>query len=122
MEREHAERSESRTSSCSDTDSDTVSEPDLCCNSEDTESEAEHLETRRCGALLTLHTASVEQNGKQGGEQDSENDSKVEKMRNKDDHESDEEEDEMVNSRTGLTEAVHWHVYSVLLCRGVDKL
>lgn len=96
MERERAERSGSRTSSSSDTDSDTVSEPDSCSNSEDTASEPEHLETRRCGALLAFtNTASLGQKGKQGGEQESENDSKEEKMRNKDD---DEEEDEMVNS------------------------
>lgn len=98
MERERAERSGSRTSSSSDTDTDTVSEPDLCSNSEDTASEPEHLETRRCGALLAFSDpASLGQKGKQGGEQESEPDSTEEKMRNKDDHESD-EEDEMVNS------------------------
>lgn len=92
MEREQAERSGSRTSSSSDTDTDTVSEPELCCNSEETESESEHLDTHSCGALLTLHTASLEQKGKL----ESANDSKDEKMRN--DHECDEEEAEMVNS------------------------
>ncbi|KAK3527184.1 hypothetical protein QTP86_014596, partial [Hemibagrus guttatus] len=95
MEGEQAERSGSQTSFSSDTDTDTVSEPDLSCNSEETESEPEHLETRRCGAL---HTASLEQKGKQGGEQESENDSKDDKMRNKDEHECDEEEDEMLDN------------------------
>lgn len=102
MEREQAERSGSRTSSGTDTDTDTdtdtASEPDLCCNSEDTASEPEHLERRRCGASLPFTTtASLEQKGKQDTEQKPENDSKEEKMRNKDDHEADEEEDEMVN-------------------------
>lgn len=100
MEREQADRSGRIQTSDTDTDTntetDTVSEPDLCCNSEETESDPEHLETRRCGALLTLHT---EQKGKQGGEQESENDSKDDKMRNNDEHEEEEEEeDEMVNS------------------------
>ncbi|GAA6105760.1 microtubule-associated serine/threonine-protein kinase 4 isoform X1 [Tachysurus ichikawai] len=101
MEREQAERSGSRTSSSSDTDTDTVSEPELCCNSEETESESEHLDTHSCGALLTLHTASLEQKGKL----ESANDSKDEKMRN--DHECDEEEAEMVTGdgrwETGLS-------------------
>lgn len=115
MEREQAERSGSRTSSTSDSDSDTdtLSEPDFSCNSEDTESEPEHLEAHRCGALLTSHTASPERKGKQGGEQESENDCKEEKMRNKDDHESDEEQDEMVNRPRN--ETAHWHVESILL-------
>ncbi|XP_034156733.2 microtubule-associated serine/threonine-protein kinase 4 isoform X5 [Pangasianodon hypophthalmus] len=105
MEKEQAERSGSRASSSSDTDtdtdtdSDTVSEPDSCCHStEATESEPEHLETQRCGAFLTSHTACLERKGKQGGEQENENDCKEEKMRNKDDHESDEEEDEMLDN------------------------
>ncbi|XP_047664970.1 microtubule-associated serine/threonine-protein kinase 4 isoform X2 [Tachysurus fulvidraco] len=96
MEREQAERSGSRTSSSSDTDTetdtDTVSEPELCCNSEETESESEHLDTHSCGALLTLHTASLEQKGKL----ESANDSKDDKMRN--DHECDEEEAEMLDN------------------------
>ncbi|KAI5615667.1 hypothetical protein C0J50_0348 [Silurus asotus] len=90
MEREQAERSGIRTSSStdSDTDTETVSEADLCCNSEDPESDPEHVEPRRCGALLTLH--------EQKGKQESENDSTEDRMRNKDkEHEVDEEEDEM---------------------------
>ncbi|XP_060768495.1 microtubule-associated serine/threonine-protein kinase 4 isoform X5 [Neoarius graeffei] len=41
MEREQAERSGSPASSCSDTDTGTLSEPDFCCSSGETESEAE---------------------------------------------------------------------------------
>ncbi|XP_046695791.1 microtubule-associated serine/threonine-protein kinase 4-like [Silurus meridionalis] len=91
MEREQAERSGIRTSSSTDSDTETVSEADLCCNSEDPESDPEHVEPRRCGALLTLH--------EQKGKQESENDSTEDRMRNKDkEHEVDEEEDEMLDN------------------------